>query len=171
MTAHLIVDDDPLKVPGVTRYWGAGAHVVQSADGSLFFAWAEKDGAPAPAALVRRFSDGRQVAIPLSPAPSSRPTLHAGPWGLLVCAGVDQDSTHLPYVWRVDDYQWPGGNGDQLAAQVEAQAARIAVLSNDVAALTQRIAMLGAGGGLDFDPHDPELLRRLRTFLLPLLGP
>lgn len=166
MTAHLIVDDDPLKVPGVTRYWGAGAHVVQSADGSLFFAWAEKDGAPAPAALVRRFPDGRQVAIPLSPAPSSRPTLHAGPWGLLVCAGVDQDSTHLPYVWRVDEYQWPGG--DAQDPRVTDLAAWAVEVNARLATLQQIVAGLSAG---DYPAIDKELVRRLREFLLPLLGP
>lgn len=182
MPARLVIGKERLTVPGLTRYWGAGSYVVKSNDGSYFFAWQEKDSNQGK--LIRRMPSGQQIEIALSPVPSSRPTLHAGPWGLLVAAGDDQDSSNMPYVWSVDDYQWPSGaqgpKGDtgaqgvpgpqgpqgltgpmgrdgkdgapdprveQLNALVSAQTDRIDVLSNDVAALTQRVTQLQNNGG------------------------
>lgn len=110
MPAHLFVQNQ-LKTFDLA--WQAGRHAVISKDGSVFLA--AQSGLNGR--LVHILPNGTEQEIALAPVPSMRPTLHAGPWGLLVTAGIDHDPRTL-LIWKVDDYVWPG---DPLAVALEAR--------------------------------------------------
>lgn len=130
MTAHLILFAEPLK--NTTRYWGAGCHVAPSADGSWFYAFQDRPGL---GHVMQRHADGHQELIPLTPQPTARPTLYAGPSGLFITAGMDGDDSHLPCVWQIEGYVWPGPAGGAIDAAARAQ---LAQLQTAVQALTTR---------------------------------
>jgi hypothetical protein len=130
MPARLILPSEALK--GTTRYWGAGCHSAPSTDGSWFYAFQDRPGV---GRVMQRHADGRQELIPLTPQPTARPTLYAGPSGLFVTAGMDGDDSHLPCVWQIEGYVWPGPAGGTTDATARAQ---LTQLQTAVQALTTR---------------------------------
>lgn len=150
--------------------WGAGRHAALSKDGSLFLA--VQSGLNGR--VLRIFPDGRQAEITLAPQPTMRPTLHAGPWGLLITAGFDHDARTL-LVWRVDDYVWPtDARVDGLAVQAQnqagqlsalqkvqtGQAAQIAKLQQQIDALETALGNVSAGGLSEEDSRALDWVKR-----------
>jgi|SRR5690242_4398738 len=159
-TARLVLNAESLV--GATRYWGAGCHIAPSADGSWFFVFQARDNA---GRVLRRWSDGRQELIALSPQPTARPTLYAGPSGLFVTASMDGIDSQLPYIWQIDGYIWPGpaiGTSDQTART------QIAQMQATIGALAARISTLEQRPGID--PRIKGFLDGLAAAFRALLG-
>lgn len=136
MPAKLMLNE---QITGAAAAWGAGRHLARSADGTCFLA--VQDGINGK--LLRRLADGTWTPIPLAPQPTMRPTLHAGPWGLIVCAGYDHDAQTI-LAWLIDDYQWPADAAlskrvDALQAANNQQEIKIAQLQQQVGTIQQRL--------------------------------
>lgn len=137
--ARLILNAESFTLAGITSYWGAGRHIAPSADGSWFYAFQARDNT---GHVVRRWPDGRQELVTLSPQPTTRPTFRTGPSGLFVAAGMDGVDSQLPYIWQIDSYVWPGpavNTTDQIArTQIAQMQATIGVLATRLNTLEQR---------------------------------
>lgn len=157
-SARLVINAD---LGQFNAAYQAGRHVARSADGTWFYSF--QDGVNG---RVVWQSHGGLVNIPLSPQPTMRPTLYADPSGLYCVAGFDGDKKNL-LIWYIDDYKTVYQNdGDD--PRVDALVGQIAALGQQVTALETALANVSTGG---MSAADTELLRRLRAFLLPLLGP
>ncbi len=158
MASRLVINAD---LGQFNASWGAGRHVARSADGTWFYAF--QDGVNG---RVVWQSHAGLVDIPLSPQPTMRPTLYADPTGLYCVAGFDGDKKHI-LIWYIEEYKtvYKVG-GDDL--RVDALIGHIATLTQQMAEMETALANISAPGGMS--AADTELLRRLRAFLLPLLG-
>lgn len=153
MPARLVINAD---LGQFNASWGANRFAVRSADGTWFYA--VQDG------LIGRVlwqSHSGLQEIELDPPPTMRPTLYDDPSGLYAIAGMDGDKKHI-LIWYIDDHK--------TVYQVGGDDPRVDALVSQIAELGQRVAGLEANAGTGMSAADIELLRRLRAFLLPLLG-
>ena len=156
----------PLVLPTGWSAMGSPApDFIPSADGSAFYGVQAKLNGGNYVFSVWWQKPG-QVAQRVDSGTSGQGQLRGAGGPLWVCRYPAPGDGQLPVVIEIPQYvPFPLTTSDP---RVDALVSQIAAMEQEIAALRATVANVEVG---DYPAIDRELIRRLRAFLLPLLGP